>query len=127
MACLCKYCARLNTGSRCLFCGSALSGAVVRESTAVAEAVAEEPIVPSVPSAPAPAGEQKNPMAIAGFGLSVTGYFFWLGCIFSFIGLAQSKRRGGKGKGFAIAGIVISAITVISLSLLFAFVLLRRV
>lgn len=127
MACLCKYCARLNTGSRCLFCGSALSGAAVRERTAVAEAVAEEPIVPSVPSAPAPAGEQKNPMAIAGFVLSVTGYFFWLGCIFSFIGLAQSKRRGGKGKGFAIAGIVISAITVISLSLLFAFVLLRRV
>lgn len=123
MACLCKYCARLNTGSRCLFCGSAFSGSVVRERTAVAE----EPIVPSVPSAPATAGEQKNPMAIAGFVLSVTGYFFWLGCIFSFIGLAQSKRRGGKGKGFAIAGIVISAITVISLSLLFAFVLLRRV
>lgn len=127
MACLCKYCARLNTGSRCLFCGSAFSGAAVRERTATAEAVAEEPIVPSVPSAPATAGEQKNPMAIAGFVLSVTGYFFWLGCIFSFIGLAQSKRRGGKGKGFAIAGIVISAITVISLSLLFAFVLLRRV
>ena len=127
MACLCKYCARLNTGSRCLFCGSAFSGAVVRERTATAEAVAEEPIVSAVPSAPAPAGEQKNPMAIAGFVLSVTGYFFWLGCIFSFIGLAQSKRRGGKGKGFAIAGIVISAITVISLSLLFAFVLLRRV
>lgn len=52
------------------------------------------------------ANQQYNGFAIAGFVCS----FFTsiIGLIFSIIGLNQIKRQGGKGKGLAIAGIIIS-------------------
>jgi len=50
-------------------------------------------------------------MAIAGFVVS----FFWflsiLGIIFSLIGLSQTKHNKQKGRGFAIAGLIISIIS----------------
>ncbi|MBT1170569.1 DUF4854 domain-containing protein [Bifidobacterium sp. SO4] len=50
-------------------------------------------------------------MAIAGF---VCSFFVSLvGLILSIIGLNQIKKQGGKGKGFAIAGIVISAASMV--------------
>ena len=60
-----------------------------------------------------------NGMAVAGFvtslvsGLCFCGIFSWLSLIFSIIGV--SKDCEGKGKGLAIAGIVISAISLILL------------
>lgn len=49
-----------------------------------------------------------NGMAIAGF---VCSFFFQiLGLIFSIIGLCQVKTSGEKGRGLAIAGIVISSV-----------------
>ena len=55
---------------------------------------------------PPAANQQCNGFAIAGFVCS----FFTsiIGLIFSIIGLNQIKRQGGKGKGLAIAGIIIS-------------------
>lgn len=52
------------------------------------------------------ANQQYNGFAIAGFVCS----FFTsiIGLIFSIIGLNQIKRQGGKGKGLATAGIIIS-------------------
>lgn len=55
---------------------------------------------------PPAANQQYNGFAIAGFVCS----FFTsiIGLIFSIIGLNQIKRQGGKGKGLATAGIIIS-------------------
>ena len=59
---------------------------------------------PYVPPQP-----QSNGMAIAGFVLSF--FFSLLGLIFSIIGFNRSKQMGGKNRGLAIAGIVISAVS----------------
>jgi hypothetical protein len=56
------------------------------------------------PSAPGTPG-----MAIAGLILAIIPCTWWLGLIFSAIGLAQAKQRK-KGVGIAVAGLVISLI-----------------
>ena len=50
-----------------------------------------------------------NTMAIVGFVMS----FFsgLIGLIFSIIGMSQIKKTGEPGKGYALAGIIISAIS----------------
>ena len=54
---------------------------------------------------------QTNGYAIAGFVLS---FFIWiLGLIFSVMGYNRSKLLGGSGRGLAIAGIVISIVSVV--------------
>lgn len=60
----------------------------------------------SMATCPPAANQQYNGFAIAGFVCS----FFTsiIGLIFSIIGLNQIKRQGGKGKGLATAGIIIS-------------------
>ncbi len=68
---------------------------------------------------------QTNGFAIAGFVLSLVslvccGATSLLGLIFSIIGLVQSKKFNGNGKGLAIAGIIISCIFVIIVVLLYA-------
>lgn len=54
-----------------------------------------------------------NSMALAGFIVSF--FFGFLGLIFSLIGFHQTRVKGERGKGFAIAGIVIGCISVISM------------
>ncbi|MBX3461009.1 MAG: hypothetical protein KF696_13765 [Planctomycetes bacterium] len=55
----------------------------------------------------APPQQQGTPgLAIAGFILALIPCTWWLGLIFSAIGLAQANKRGA-GKGLAIAGLVI--------------------
>jgi uncharacterized membrane protein YiaA len=71
----------------------------------------------------------KNGIATAGFVLAlitiflgwipVFGWIIWLlGLIFSSVGLANAKKAEGKGKGLAIAGLVISLIGIAFLILL---------
>ena len=73
------------------------------------------------PVASQPAG--LSGMAVAGFVLSLVGaipcFWFWflqipgyLGTIFSFIGLKQTKNGARRGRGLAIAGLVIGLILI---------------
>lgn len=62
-----------------------------------------------------------NSLAIAGFVLSVVSLFFALmglvpiiALVLCIIALVQIKNRGEGGKGFAIAGLVISAFSLLS-------------
>ena len=58
--------------------------------------------------------EQKwSGMAIAGFVLSFFGFLAILGIIFSTIGLSQTKNHKRKGRGLAIAGLIISILVLI--------------
>jgi hypothetical protein len=51
--------------------------------------------------------QQKNGFAVAGFVLSLLPL---LGLIFSILGLVRAGKIGGKGKGLAIAGLVLSIV-----------------
>lgn len=66
---------------------------------------------PSSPGEDGSSGGGTNGMAIAGFILAF--FIPILGIIFSIIGLGQCKRRGQKGRGLAIAGIIISIVSVL--------------
>ena len=58
-------------------------------------------------SVPPEANQKYNGLAVAGFICSFLVSL--LGLILSIVGLNQIKKQGGKGKGLAIAGIIISA------------------
>jgi len=71
----------------------------------------------------------KNGMATTGFvfalltvflgWIPVLGWIIWvLGLVFSSIGLAKAKKVEGKGKGLAIAGLIISLIGIVVLIIL---------
>jgi len=51
--------------------------------------------------------------AIAGFVLSFFGIFAVLGLTFSIVGLSQTKNNQRRGRGLAIAGLIISIIVLI--------------
>ncbi len=70
-------------------------------------------------SAPVPA--QKNTIALVGFILSILE-FNVIALILSIIGLTNSRKPeyNGDGKGFAIAGIIISCITTVFWIIIFA-------
>ena len=97
----------------CSNCGTMLNGA--------AAAPAQQTVV--VNAQPA----QGNGMAPAGFIVSLVssilccGSFNLISLILSIVGLVKSKEVGGKGKGLAIAGIIISALGLILLILLTIF------
>ena len=65
-------------------------------------------------------GSKMNAMALAGFILSFL--FGPLGLIFSLIGFHQIRVRGERGMGFAIAGIILGCLSVISLIWMIIFV-----
>lgn len=60
-----------------------------------------------------------NGFGVAGFVISLVstilccGIFNWLSLIFSIIGLVNSKKMNGEGKGLSIAGIIISCVFLI--------------
>ena len=70
-------------------------------------------------SAPVPA--QKNTMALVGFILALLG-FNLIALILSIVGLVNAKKPefNGDGKGFAIAGIIISCLYIGLFIILFA-------
>lgn len=55
-----------------------------------------------------------NGVAVAGFVLSLCGFFtgitFIIGLILSAVGLSQTKKTGQEGRGLALAGTIIGAI-----------------
>lgn len=60
--------------------------------------------------------KQSNNMALAGF---ICAFLFsFVGLILSIIGLNKSKELGGEGRGLAIAGIIISLLSVVGSVLL---------
>ena len=56
------------------------------------------------------AEQEWSGMAIAGFVLSFLWFLSILGLIFSIIGMKQTKDNKKKGRGLAIAGLVISIV-----------------
>lgn len=72
-----------------------------------------------------------NGMAIAGFVVSIvslccccySSFLAIIGIILSIIGLSNANNNGGKGKGYAIAGIVTSGISIF-LSIIFIVIMM---
>ena len=72
-----------------------------------------------------------NGMAIAGFVVSMvslccccySSFLAIIGLILSIIGLTNANNNGGKGKGYAIAGIVTSGISIF-LSMIFIIIMM---
>jgi hypothetical protein len=63
-----------------------------------------------------PVQEEKNPLALAGFICSFFAYAAVVGLVLSAIGLSKANRSvTKKGRGFAIAGLTISIVTIVSL------------
>lgn len=73
--------------------------------------IAEEVKAEKVTKVETSEGNPNNGMAVAGFILS----FFvpLLGLIFSIVGVVKSRNLNGAGKGLAIAGIIISAVSMV--------------
>lgn len=59
------------------------------------------------PPQPPPQSHRTNGLAVAGFIVSIVGVSV-VGIVLSIIGLRQIKQRGDRGRGFAIAGLVLS-------------------
>ena len=111
----------------CTQCGSALEeGSVVcpncgnKIRSAEENVVTAEPVVNQNVSYDNNNGTVKNSntFALVGFILSLVnilccGAFSIFGLVFSIIGLVESKKQDGNGKGMAIAGIIISSIFVV--------------
>lgn len=125
MATLCRFCAKLNISDRCAFCGNRLKGTQSSptnlltydtELSSENELPKEEnDIVATVQSSPIQIEQKKsNALAIIGFVFSFFGAYSIFGLILSIIGLIKSKNLDGKGKGFSIAGIVISLLMIVT-------------
>ena len=97
-------------------------GSEIKEGSSFCQNCGEK--INSIPSQPATntttsnGSTKTNGLAIAGFIISLVAAFSFgssslLGLILSIIGLTQINKSNDKGKGFAIAGIVISSIMLI--------------
>lgn len=97
----CKNCGKEVNGNFCPNCGNSIN---------IEQNQPQQPI-----------NQQKtNIMAIVGFVIGCVSIFlnFWgivgiVSLVFSIIGLVQINNDNGKGKGFAIAGIVIGGFSVL--------------
>lgn len=84
-----------------------------------------QPITQNVAAVNPQVKPETNGLAITGFVLSLVsllccGTSSMLALVFSIIGLVESKKKNGAGKGLAIAGIVISSIMLVLLIGLYA-------
>ncbi|MFC6356128.1 DUF4190 domain-containing protein [Luethyella okanaganae] len=69
-------------------------------------------VPPAVPS-PAPAAQAPwNVLSIVGFVLSLIG-FNVVAVILGFIGLSQVKKSGERGRGFALAAVIIGLLSIV--------------
>ena len=79
-----------------------------------------QPITQNVAAVNPQVKPETNGLATTGFVLSLVsllccGTSSMLALVFSIIGLVESKKKNGEGKGLAIAGIVISSIMLVLL------------
>lgn len=87
----------------CPYCGTSTSGAAIRPEYYV------PPVVSGGGAAPV---KQTNGCAIAGFVLAF--FMPFIGFILSIVGIVKAKKEcGGSGKGLAIAGLIISLLSLI--------------
>ena len=127
---ICKSCgARLYKNAKfCAHCGSKVEE--IEESTAISaeEKPETEEILPTniteeLPKTEVVEDRKLSGKAITGFVLSLSGLIIAgipcgiIGIIFSSIALGDIKRKNFKGKGFAVAGLVVS-IVVLALSVI---------
>lgn len=124
----CKLCGKISAGSRCIYCGTALKGEHSAEGGGQNEekANAVQPTVaavaPNTYGTPYYSGayaseptenSSANRICITSFVMSL----FWLlsvvGLILGIVGLKKVNNSAGVGKGFAIAGIVLSIINIV--------------
>jgi hypothetical protein len=68
--------------------------------------------VPAAQPAPAVPAEKWNVLSIVGFVLSLVG-FSVISVILGFIGLSQIKKTGERGRGLAIAAIIIGFASIV--------------
>lgn len=103
----------------CSKCGAPLNGAAFCSSCGTSVVVTPTPNTTSAPTASpshgsVPQKPSANPLAIAGFVLSLVGFGWlnWLGVVFGIVALNQIKKSNGtqSGRGLAIAGIVIGGL-----------------
>ena len=72
-----------------------------------------------------PEQKQTNGLAVAGFIVSLVssliccGAFNIVGLVLSIVGLVKAKDYGGSGKGMAIAGIIISVLFTIIVTIIY--------
>ena len=109
----------------CSKCGAPLNGAAF--CSACGTSVVMTPNASPTPTAAptygvTPQTRSANPLAIAGFVISLVGfgYLNWLGVVFGIIALNQIKKSNGtqSGRGLAIAGIVLGGFGVLVVILL---------
>lgn len=111
MAKFCTKCgSELNESNFCENCGAKNEDNVANSTVQINQTIVNKP--------------KSNGFATAGFVISLVsilccGGTSTIGLIFSIIGLVTAKKYDGNGKGLAIAGIIISAISVILLILFY--------
>lgn len=103
----------------CSKCGAPLNGAAF--CSACGTSVVVTPNVTSAPQNPTMGGFPQTPttnaLAVAGFVVSLVGFFWfnWVGAVFGIVALNQINKSGGRegGRGLAIAAIVIGGLFVV--------------
>ena len=74
---------------------------------------------PAAPAAPAATTEKWNVLSIVAFVLSIIGFNI-VAIILGFIGLSQVKKTGERGRGLAIAAIIIGFASIVLGIIIFA-------
>lgn len=67
---------------------------------------------PPAPAQSAPAGDKWNVLSIVGFVLSLLGFNI-VAIVLGFIGLSQVKKTGERGRGLALAAIIIGFVSIV--------------
>lgn len=116
----CRLCGKISGGGKCIYCGSAggaRSSYVTRQSAAQDTAPAADEDYLSAYYAEQNKASAPKPLNGAAVASFVTAFFvalFIVSIILGIVGLKKAKTLG-SGKGFAIAGIVLSVLCVIDI------------
>ena len=126
---ICDLCGKPAFGATCIYCCKKLKKPAAELQNLIKDDTISAPM--PTPKAPPPeagsveefavnytaqnanVSKKSNGYAIAGFVLSFFALFFIFSLIFSIIGLNKSKELEGRGKGLAIAGIVITLVFIV--------------
>ncbi|MGI9823693.1 DUF4190 domain-containing protein [Agromyces sp. Marseille-Q5079] len=70
------------------------------------------PVPAAAPAAPVTPSEKWNVLSIVGFVLSIIG-FNVVAIVLGFIGLSQVKKTGERGRGLALAAVIIGFASIV--------------